>query len=270
VTTAIAAFAGWNDAGSAATDALRRLTEALEAEVVFSIPPDEYCDLQVNRPIVRSGSRGRRQIVWPSTDFMTATLPSGRKLLFILGVEPSLRWLAFSEEVIRKLEEHRVETLWLLGALLADVPHTRPLKVQASSQTPGLRRRFGAVKPTYEGPAGIVTVLGQRAWERSKIPTGSLWVPVPHYAGSPPSPKAELALLTRIGEILDFDGLETADIEAEADDWAQNIDTLAQSEPDIAGYVASLEETFDTLDSPEGSGEALAKEFERYLRRHGS
>jgi hypothetical protein len=201
---------------------------------------------------------------------MIAALPDGRELLFVLGVEPSFRWQAFTDAVIGQFRERGVKTLWLLGALLADVPHTRPLRVQASSSAAKLRRRFDALKPTYEGPAGIVTVLAHAAWQAPRIPTGSLWVPVPHYVGNPPSPTAELALVAKLTEVLELEDIDTSELADQARDWAAGVDRLAAADPEVAGYVATLEEAFDQLDASSVSGEELAQEFERYLRRHGS
>jgi hypothetical protein len=268
--TAIAAFAGWNDAGSAATDALRFIAEALEAKTVASISAEDYCDFQVNRPIIRAGDDGRRVLLWPNTDIMKAALPSGEELIVVMGVEPSFHWQGFTAELLRELRRLGVDTLWLLGALLADTPHSRPFTVQAGSSDEAWGREFGAEPPSYEGPAGIVTVLGLEASESYGMRSGSLWVPVPHYVGNPPSPKAELALVTKAQDVLGLDALDKSELADEARAWTESVDTLAAADPEIAGYVASLEEAVDTLASPSSSGEALAKEFERYLRRRGS
>jgi hypothetical protein len=269
VSTAVAAFTGWNDAGSAASDALTFLVDNLGGELVESISPEEYCDFQVNRPQVRLDSAGRRRLIWPTTDFWTAESSSGEPLMLIRGVEPSFRWRAFTEEVIERLTDWGIDRLVVVGALLADVPHSRPISVQVSADKAAARRRFGAEKPTYEGPTGIVSVLEQTAGKTYGIQTVALWAPVPHYIASSPSPKAELALITKLAEILALEGLPTAELADEADSWARGVDSLAASDPEIAGYIASLEAANDALDSPAATGEAIAKEFERYLRRRG-
>ncbi|MDR2380338.1 MAG: PAC2 family protein [Bifidobacteriaceae bacterium] len=268
--TAIAAFGGWNDAGSAATDAVRHFADAFGAETVAAIPPDDYCDLQVTRPVIRWDSAHERQIVWPSTDVMVAHLPDETELITVLGIEPSFRWLNFVDELLIHLQDLEVDRLWLIGALLADVPHTRPFKVQLTSETPALCAEFGAEPSSYEGPAGIVSVLGHEVWTTHGVPTGALWVPVSHYVPNSPSPKAQLALITKMAELLGIEAPDTAQLDDDAATWTAGVDRLAASDPEIAGYVANLEAASDALDAPSSSGEAIAKEFERYLRRHGS
>jgi hypothetical protein len=269
VSTAIAAFAGWNDAGSAATDALAFLVQSLDAEPVASIDPEEYCDFQVNRPRVRLTSAGRRELVWPSTDFWAAESSKGEPLMLVRGVEPSFHWQTFTEDVMEQVLDWGIDRLVVVGALLADVPHTRPIPVQLTSELRDVRQRLGAEKPTYEGPTGIVSVLEQAAAQTYGIESMALWAPVPHYVANPPSPKAELALIAKLAEILDLANLPTQELTDEARAWAEGVDALASSDPEIAGYIASLEAANDVLESPAASGEALAKEFERYLRRRG-
>jgi hypothetical protein len=269
VSTAIAAFAGWNDAGSAATDALAFLVDHLDGEMIDSISPEDYCDFQVNRPQCRLDSSGKRKLIWPSTDFWAAESSDGEPLMLIRGVEPSFHWNAFTEEVMAQLSDWGIGRLLVVGALLADIPHSRSIPVQLTSDSATLRRRFGAEKPTYEGPTGIISVLEQVAANAYDIDSMALWVPVPHYVANPPSPKAELALVSKLIEILPLKGLATTELADEARAWTEGVDSLAGTDPEIAGYIASLEAANDALDSPASSGEALAKEFERYLRRRG-
>jgi hypothetical protein len=267
VSTAIAAFAGWNDAGSAATDALAFLVEHLDGEMVDSISPEDYCDFQVNRPQARLDNEGKRRLVWPTTDFWATQSSTGEPLMLIRGVEPSFHWQSFIEEVIEQLTDWGIDRLLVMGALLADTPHSRAIPIQLTSEWAQLRERFGAEKPSYEGPTGIVSVLEQAAGQTYGIETMALWAPVPHYVANPPSPKAELALIEKLAEIVGLDNLPTADLADESRAWTEGVDSLAASDPEIAGYIASLEAANDTLDSPAASGEALAKEFERYLSR---
>ncbi|MDR2113994.1 MAG: PAC2 family protein, partial [Bifidobacteriaceae bacterium] len=166
---AIAAFAGWNDAGSAATDAISFLAEQLEAEPVASINPEEYCDFQVNRPIVRLDSKGVRRIVWPATVFHQAFLPPDRDLFLISGVEPSFHWQAYMDEFMENLADLGVDRLFLLGALLADVPHTRPVNVQVTASSPEFSEEVGGEESSYEGPTGIVGVLAAEALEHYQV-----------------------------------------------------------------------------------------------------
>ncbi|MDR2348399.1 MAG: PAC2 family protein, partial [Bifidobacteriaceae bacterium] len=249
---AIAAFAGWNDAGSAATGAVRYVSDALKAAPVSSISPQGYCDFQVNRPLIRLDRDGQREIIWPSTEIFRAHLPGGRDLVLVAGVEPSFRWLDFCQELLGRLTDLGVDRLWLAGALLADVPHTRPFPVQLSSASPALAKEFKAEKPTYEGPAGIVAVLGHEALRQHQLESGSLWVPVPHYVGNPPSPKAELALVAKMAEVLGLDQLDTTELADEARAWSEGVEELASSDPEVAGYVSALEEAADELASTKG------------------
>ncbi|MDR2373335.1 MAG: PAC2 family protein [Bifidobacteriaceae bacterium] len=270
MSTAIAAFAGWNDAGSAASDAITFLAHSLGAEDAGSISPEDYCDFQVNRPLVRVDADGRRHLRWPSTDFWTTETPGGEPLILVCGVEPSFHWQTFTAEVIERLRQWEVDQLIVVGALLADVPHSRSIPVQITSESESLRRQFGGDQPSYEGPTGIVSVLEQTAFEDHGIESMALWAPVPHYVANPPSPKAELAIIGKLAEILGLDDLPTAELADEARAWTEGVNSLAASDPEIAGYIASLEAANDALDSPAASGEALAKEFERYLRRRGN
>jgi hypothetical protein len=265
---ALAAFAGWNDAGAAATTALTLAVEQLDAEPFALIDPEGYCDFQVNRPQVRVDPEGERHLLWPTTDFLRATTPGGLELVFILGVEPSFHWHEYCEEVADILETEDVKTLITVGALLADVPHTRAIPVQVTSLDQGLREAYNLEKPTYQGPVGINSVLERFADEQLSVPSIALWAAVPHYVANPPSPKAQAALLAKIEELIGhhFDLTELND---EARAWQEGVDALAAEDDDIADYVANLEATKDVLDSPAASGEALAKEFERYLQRRG-
>ncbi|MDR1187729.1 MAG: PAC2 family protein [Bifidobacteriaceae bacterium] len=270
MSTAIAAFAGWNDAGSAATDAVAFLLQSLDANLIDTIGGEEYCDFQVNRPQCRIGQDGKRHLIWPSTDFWAVEGSRTDPIMLIRGVEPSFHWNAFTEEVLVNLDEYGIDRLLVVGALLADVPHSRAIPVQVTSESRTLRDQFGAEKPTYEGPTGILSVLEQTADRAYSIESMALWAPVPHYVASPPSPKAQLALVEKLAEILGLEDLDTAELAEEAKAWAEGVDSLAASDPEVAGYIASLEAANDALDSPAASGEALAKEFERYLRRRGT
>jgi hypothetical protein len=246
------------------------LVQHLDANLLDSISPEEYCDFQVNRPQCRIGPDGKRRLIWPTTDFWVAPLASGEPIMLIRGVEPSFHWQAFIEEITEQLVEWGIDRLVVLGALLADVPHSRAIAVQASSEVSHFQKRFRAESPTYEGPTGIVSVLEQVANRVHGIPSMALWVPVPHYVANSPSPKAQLALIRKLTEMLPLNGLSTAELADEARAWAEGVDALAAEDPEIAGYIASLEAANDTLRSPAASGEALAKEFERYLRHRGS
>ncbi|QJW36645.1 PAC2 family protein [Cellulosimicrobium protaetiae] len=265
-TVMIAAFEGWNDAGSAATAALQHLHEVWGAEDVDELDPEEYHDFQVNRPVVTTDDDGRREITWPTTTIASAVLsPTGRRVVLVHGIEPSMRWRSYCRELLDLAEEHDVRTVVTLGALLADVPHTRPIPMTATSESVGLQAVLDVEPSTYEGPTGIVGVLQHAAAERG-LQSVSLWAAVPHYVAHPPSPKATLAILARIEELLS-EPIPLGDLPEDAEAWQHGVDELAAEDAEIAEYVQQLEEAKDTAELPEASGEAIAREFERYLRR---
>ncbi|GAB2977823.1 PAC2 family protein [Nocardioides montaniterrae] len=262
----IAAFEGWNDAAEAASSLVDHLMAEWNATVVAAIDPEEYYDFQVNRPNVGADENGFRKLTWPSTHIAVASPPHlDRDVIFIRGIEPNMKWRSFTEELLGVVEELEASLVVTLGALLADVPHTRPIPVNGSSSEPEIVDRLDLEPSTYEGPTGILGVL-QDACTRLDIPTASYWVAVPHYVAQPPCPKATLALLTHLEELLET-SLPLGDLPEEAKAWERGVDQLAEEDEDIAEYVASLEETRDTADLPEATGEAIAREFERYLRR---
>jgi len=270
-TVLLAAFEGWNDAGSAATDALTHLHEVWGAEQVDELDPEDYHDFQVNRPMVGPGPDGSRTITWPTTSVALATMPStGRQVVLVHGIEPSMRWRRYCAELLDIATGLHVRWVVGVGALLADVPHTRPIPVTVSSEDPELRAGLGLEPSTYEGPTGIVGVLTHDAALRG-LSALSVWAAVPHYVAHPPSPKATLAILHRI-EALTGEPVPLADLGAEAAAWQSGVDELASEDTEIGEYVHQLEQAKDTAELPEASGEAIAREFERYLRRrdHGS
>ncbi|QZN87215.1 PAC2 family protein [Cellulomonas sp. C5510] len=265
-TILLAAFEGWNDAGSAASQALEHLHEVWGAEQVDELDPEEYHDFQVNRPVIAAGPDGRREITWPSTAVAVATAPqSRRRIVLVHGIEPSMRWRRYCGELLDIAQGLRATTVVTLGALLADVPHTRPIPVTATSEDPDVREALGLDANSYEGPTGIVGVLQHEAAARG-LRTVSLWAAVPHYVAHPPSPKATLALLHRI-EALTGETVALRDLPEDAAAWQAGVDELADEDSEIAEYVRQLEEAKDTAELPEASGEAIAQEFERYLRR---
>jgi len=262
----LAAFEGWNDAGGAATAAIEHLQDVWGAVEVARLDPEEYHDFQVNRPQVTVDEDGKRTIEWPTTTVWTATLPtSGRTVVLVRGIEPSMRWRSYCRELLRHADEHDVETVVTLGALLADVPHTRPIPLTATSESVGLQAVLDVEPTQYEGPTGIVGVLQHAAAEHG-CASVSLWAAVPHYVGQPPSPKATLAILSRVEDLLS-EPVPLGDLPEDAVAWQTGVDELASEDPEIAEYVRQLEEAKDTAELPEASGEAIAREFERYLRR---
>jgi predicted ATP-grasp superfamily ATP-dependent carboligase len=214
-------------------------------------------------------SEGRtEQLVWPTTRLMLARPPGFRRdLILVHGIEPNMRWRGFNAELVSAFTELGVELVILLGALLADSPHTRPVPVTAAASDADLAAELHVEPVDYKGPTGIVGVL-QQACSAAGIPSVSLWAAVPHYVAQPPSPKATLALLRGVEDILDI-SLPLADLPDEARAWERGVDELAEQDAEVADYVRTLEEAKDATDLPEASGDAIAREFERYLRRRG-
>ncbi|MGH3415544.1 MAG: PAC2 family protein [Actinocrinis sp.] len=294
----VAAFEGWNDAADAASNAVRHLADVLDADLFGAMDAEDYYDFQVNRPVLALDDEGEREIVWPTTRFSVARVPvasagsaagagadnganaagsaggaaarSGepgfRDVVLVHGIEPNMRWRSFCEELFDLARDLGVTTIVSLGALLADVPHTRPVPVSGSSNNDELQGAHGLDKPTLQGPTGINGVLQEMA-RHEEIDMVSFWAAVPHYVAQAPCPKATLALIRRIEDVLDLT-IPLADLPEEARAWETGVDELAAEDSEVAEYVRTLEEAKDTAELPEASGEAIAREFERYLRRH--
>ncbi len=263
----IAAFEGWNDAGEAATSVITHLADVWDAEPIAALDPEEYYDFQVNRPRVVT-EEAQRRIIWPTTRILLARNTSfDRDVVLVDGIEPSTRWRTFTIELLEFAEQLGVTTFVTLGALLADVPHTRPIPVTATSDDVDVITRFGAEASKYEGPTGIVGVLADAA-TRTGLTSLTCWAAVPHYAGGVPSPKATLGLLGKLESLFNIT-IPLADLGETARAWERGVNELAESDDEVAEYVHDLEEATDTADLPEASGDAIAREFERYLRRRG-
>lgn len=262
----IAAFEGWNDAADAASSVVDHLMRVWDARVVGAVDPEDFYDFQVNRPVVGSDARGYRRLTWPTTQIAVASPPDlGRDVILIRGIEPNMRWRQFCAELLAATDELGGELVVTLGALLADTPHTRPIPVTGTATEPELVERLKLEQSTYEGPTGIVGVF-QDACVRVDMPAVSYWAAVPHYVAQPPCPKATLALVGQLEDLLET-SIPLGDLPEDARAWERGVDELAEEDEDVADYVRSLEETRDTADLPEASGEAIAREFERYLKR---
>lgn len=266
----IAAFEGWNDAGGAATSALDHLADVWNAQEYAALDPEDYHDFQVSRPIISRLPNGERVITWPGTVVSTTVGPFTRKrqISLVRGIEPSMRWRQFCEDVLDLADDLEVTTLITCGALLVDVPHTRPLPTFVSSEDPAARRLFDLERSDYEGPTGIVGALGHEAQARG-ISVLSMWVGVPHYVAHPPSPKATLALLTQLERFIG-EPIDLGDLPYEAEAWQRGADELAEEDEEVGAHVRQLESVMDETSLPEASGEAIAAEFERFLRRRDS
>jgi predicted ATP-grasp superfamily ATP-dependent carboligase len=205
-------------------------------------------------------------VIWPTTRISWARLPgSARDVVLLRGIEPNIRWKSFADEVLGYCHELGVEMVVTLGALLADSPHTRPIPVSGTSSDESVARSLNLELSRYEGPTGIVGVV-QDTCTRAGLPAVSLWAAVPHYVAQPPCPKATLALLRQIEELLDVP-IPLGELPEDARAWERGVDELASEDAEVADYVRTLEQAKDTAELPEASGDAIAKEFERYLRR---
>ena len=265
----VVAFDGWNDAGEAASAAVAHIRESGAYREVYAVDPELYFDYQYTRPQVKMDAEGTRSLVWPDATLWRPLHPGeGARLWLLSGFEPARAWQAFVAELIDAALREVITGIVALGSMMSDVPHTRPISIFAGSENEALRAEFGLEKPTYEGPAGILTVLSTAA-EAAGIPCAALWASVPHYvAGHTPSPKATLALLDRLTELTGA-VVPRGELPAESLAWEASIDAAASDDEEMTEYIHQLEQTRDTWDSPEASGDAIAQEFERYLRRGG-
>jgi predicted ATP-grasp superfamily ATP-dependent carboligase len=262
----ITAFRGWNDGGQGASLAAGYLARLWDAELIADVDPEEFFDFQATRPHVKLVEGLTRQIDWPETSFYHARLEGfDRDVVLLLGVEPNLRWRAFTKLVVDFASELGVELVVSLGSLLADVPHTRPAPVTGSASDAELVERLGLQASRYEGPTGIVGVLHD-ACRRANLPSVSLWAAVPHYVSLTPSPRAALALCERLGSLLDTQ-IDVTELEQAAGGYVEQVSRAVATDADTQAYVDELESRADEIDESElPSGEALAAELTRFLR----
>lgn len=265
----VAAFDGWNDAGEAASSALAHVRDTGGYERVFSVDPELYFDYQYTRPQIVATSDGGRELQWPEASIHRPTVATrGTQLWLLTGVEPARAWQAFAAELIDVALREDITGFVALGSMMSDVPHTRPISVFGGSENEQLRAALSLERSTYEGPVGILSVLGHVA-DSAGIPAASLWASVPHYvAGHSPSPKASLALLDRL-EDLTGARIDRGDLPVQSRTWEASIDAAAADDDEMSEYIRQLENTRDTWDSPAASGDAIAQEFEQYLRGRG-
>ncbi|WP_125131792.1 PAC2 family protein [Microbacterium sp. 10M-3C3] len=265
----VTAFDGWNDAGEAASAAVSLLRAKRSYVPVFSVDPELYFDYQYTRPHIVSDGEGGRSLTWPEATLLRPeNPPRGTQLWLLTGAEPARAWQAFANELVDVALREDITGIVALGSMMSDVPHTRPISVFAGSENERVRVELGLERSSYEGPVGILSVLSAAA-DAAGIPSASLWASVPHYvAGHTPSPKATLALLDRLEDITGAE-VPRGDLATEAIAWEASIDAAAADDEEMTEYIRQLERTRDTWDSPEASGDAIAQEFERYLRRGG-
>jgi|SRR5215211_1378438 len=265
----VSAFRGWNDGGQGASLAGGYLAKMWEAARFAEIDPEDFYDFQATRPHVSLVDGLTRRIDWPENAFYHAHLPgTDRDVVLLLGIEPNLRWRAFTRIVVDLAQELGVELMVSLGALLADVPHTRPSPVTGSATDPQLVEQLGLSASRYEGPTGIVGVLHDTC-RHSDIPSVSLWAAVPHYVSLTPSPRAAKALCERLGELLSAE-IDVGELDDAAEAYAEQVSEAVAADSDTASYVEELERRADELEQEVEipSGDALAAELTRYLREH--
>ena len=265
----VAAFEGWNDAGEAATFAAKFLAERWDAEPFATIDPEEFFDFTTTRPHVQLDDDGLREIVWPITTLSAASVPdTDLDVIFVVGSEPQLKWRTFCDEIVSVAQEHGARLVVTLGALLAEVPHSRPVSIVGTAYEPELVRRLGLTQSTYQGPTGIVGVLHD-AFRRAGVASASLWAAVPTYVPSAPSPKAALALVERMSELLSVP-VTTTDLEIASASYERQIDSLVADDDDTAEYVARLEQAADDTPITTDEHGDLIAEVERFLRDNPS
>ena len=262
----IAAFRGWNDGGQGASLAGAYLARRWEAEQFADVDPEGFFDFQATRPTVKLVDGVTRRLEWPENAFLHARIPgTERDAVLLLGTEPNLRWRQFTTIVVDLARDLGVELVVSLGALLADVPHTRPAPVTGSATDPALVERLGLQYSRYEGPTGIVGVLHD-SFRNAGVASASLWAAVPHYVSLAPSPKAALALCERLGELLEVP-VETGELVAAADSYQQQVTDAVATDEETASYVEELEQRVDEMSEESlPSGDSLAAELTRFLR----
>jgi predicted ATP-grasp superfamily ATP-dependent carboligase len=268
----VCAFQGWNDAGDAASSAVSFLASALGAKRFAHIDSEEFFDFQANRPSIQLDGQDRREVTWPTVEIFEASAPRApRDVVLVQGVEPSMRWRTFAANIVDLAEALGVQVVVSLGALLGDVPHTRPVSMTGHASDPSLLDRLGIKPSSYEGPTGIVGVL-HAACADAGLPAASLWAAVPHYVAAAANPKAALALLRRV-EVLIGVSVDVSELESAAGDYERQVGLAVQSDPEIQAFVERLEQAAesDEQTSPADvpSGDVLASEFQRFLRQRG-
>ena len=269
----VIAFSGWNDAAEGASGAIEHLLAAWKEkdddvvpQLIADVDAEEFYDFQEHRPQVAIDDSSIRSITWPGTQVFGLVIPQmERDIVIVIGAEPSMRWKRFTSDLLDLADDLEVSLVITLGSLLSDSPHTRPITVTGTGAHPNIADRLGVSVSKYEGPTGILGIL-QDGCMRRGIDAISLWAAVPHYASNAPSPKASLALINSLEDFLDI-SIPPGSLQIDSDEWEKSVDELAAEDSDVAEYVKALEQSKDAAELPEVSGDVIAKEFERYLRR---
>jgi predicted ATP-grasp superfamily ATP-dependent carboligase len=269
----VCAFTGWNDAGDAASAALQYLGGSLEATRFARIDPEEFYDFQATRPKIKLVEGRTRSIEWPEVEIYAARVPRApRDLVLLQGAEPSMRWRTFCRLIVDLAEALGTQLVVTLGALLADVPHSRPVPITGLSSDDSLVQRLGLQQSGYEGPTGIVGVL-HSACQEAGVPSASLWASVPHYVAAAPNPKAALALVRKLESLVGV-SVDAEELERSAVDYERQVSLAVQSDPDVQAFVERLERAAAEEEEEMGpedlpSGDVIAREFQRFLRQRG-
>ncbi len=268
----VCAFKGWNDAADAASSAIEFVGSALNGERFATIDPEEFYDFQATRPRTKLVDGQTREIVWPAVELFAARVPRApRDLILMSGTEPSFRWRTFCQLVVELAEVLGTQLVVTLGALLADVPHTRPISVTGLSSDKALVSRLGLAPSSYEGPTGIVGIL-HAACQQAGLPSASLWAAVPHYIAATPNPKAALALVRKLEGLVGV-AVDASELEGAAADYERQVNVAVQSDPDVQAFVERLEQAAgsEADDEPTSlpSGETIARDLQRFLRQRG-
>lgn len=260
----IASFRGWNDAGDSASTAASYLAERWLLDAVAEIDPEEFFNFTETRPEVRLDDDGQRVVDWPENRFYAGTVPgTSQDVVILTGTEPQLRWRTFCGLIVDVAESFGADMVVTLGALLTDIPHTRPTSIMGTAQDDELIDRLDLRRSTYEGPTGIVGTLHQQCTDQG-LPTVSLWSAVPSYVPGSPSPKAQLALIERAAVLLDV-GITATELEIASAEYERQIDALVEDDEESAEYVSALERAYDASELDDDS-DTLVDEVERFLR----
>lgn len=274
--TLIISMTGWNDAGDAASTAVLSLVRQLKlSRTVAEFDDDEFYDYAATRPRIVRNDDGERALAWPGTTIVAAeqpqtdaaarVLPNASRLYALIGAEPSMRWRKYAREIVDVCVRESISRILVVGALLADTPHTRDIPVIMTSETAEFQDEFGIDASQYEGPTGVMSAILEQA-HRQNIRSMSMWAQVPHYASAPDaaSPKAILAVMNSMQEVLRV-SLDTESFAEAGEHWEAQISNAIAMDDDLMQYVKFLEQARDTVDSDAASGDAIAAEFERFL-----
>lgn len=276
----VIAFGGWSDAGEAATGVITHLLTVLGSSdsehvdnatstLIGEVDSEDFYDFQVNRPLIFVDASMIRSLTWPGVQIFGVRNPDGdRDFVFVRGVEPSMRWRTFASEILDLAEDLEVELVITLGSMLADTPHSRAIPVSGTGAHPDIATRLGVEVSRYEGPTGILAVI-QDGCVRRGIDAIALWAAVPHYANATPSPKATLALVNGLEDFLEI-SLPQGDLPERALAWEAAVNEMVKEDSDIEEYIKTLEESKDANEISDESGEELAREVERFLRRQNN